>query len=181
MTNRPVYDRAYSGWGIQHILYQLEREDFYREITPPEYIIYVIIKKNDVLILNKPKYGIVQTSSVYTAFYNYYVDKIVATDKNIDQNFDLMKMHFVASKKLVDKRYPRTKFVILKYLERTPNDKYLNSKRWKELEDKGFIVIDTLTLTGQDLSKRKYKLADGHPNEKAWDLVVPKLLKELNL
>ncbi len=43
-TKRPVYNRGIAGGGIQHMYYQLSREDFYKQIKEePEYIIYTYI------------------------------------------------------------------------------------------------------------------------------------------
>ena len=52
----------------------------------------------------------------------------------------------------------------------------------KSLKEKdGFIVIDLNELTGQDLMKPQYKLPDGHPNENAWNLITPAIIKRLSL
>ena len=44
-SNRPIINRAQSGWGIQHMLYQLkEDKDFVSSIkSPPRYIFYVLM------------------------------------------------------------------------------------------------------------------------------------------
>ena len=41
LTKRPVYNRAYTGWGIQHMLYQVRDDDFFKTVPEPEYVIYV--------------------------------------------------------------------------------------------------------------------------------------------
>lgn len=44
MTERPVYNRAMNGKGLQHMYYQLSNDKFYDEIkSEPEYIIFVFI------------------------------------------------------------------------------------------------------------------------------------------
>jgi hypothetical protein len=42
-TGRPVYNRTAIGWGIQHMIYQLENEPLLNEMPEPEYVIYVFI------------------------------------------------------------------------------------------------------------------------------------------
>ncbi len=43
-SKRPIYNRAINGWGIQHVIYQLRDENFYKEIkTRPKYIFYVLM------------------------------------------------------------------------------------------------------------------------------------------
>lgn len=41
-TKRPVYNRSYHGWGIQHMLYQLEDPKTFEELPEPEYVIFSI-------------------------------------------------------------------------------------------------------------------------------------------
>jgi len=41
LSKRPVYNRAYPGWGIQHMLYQVRDKEFYKIIPEPEYVIYI--------------------------------------------------------------------------------------------------------------------------------------------
>lgn len=54
-TKRPVYNRAYSGLGIQHMLYQLEREDFIRKFLSPNTLFLFISKGifQDVIVKNE--------------------------------------------------------------------------------------------------------------------------------
>lgn len=42
-TNRAVINRAHSGWGIQHMLWQLKNDKELTKIPNPEYIIYTFI------------------------------------------------------------------------------------------------------------------------------------------
>ena len=43
-SNRPIINRAISGWGIQHMLYQLkEDKDYFYSINPPKYIFYILM------------------------------------------------------------------------------------------------------------------------------------------
>ena len=43
-SNRPIYNRAMSCWGVQHMLYQLkEDKTIYDEIKNPKYVFYVLM------------------------------------------------------------------------------------------------------------------------------------------
>lgn len=204
-SSRPVYNKSIPGTGIQYMLYQLKRDYFYKEINPPEYIIYVLIdnhvfrlfrysfgtidKEIDVrykeqldgsLTEIKPNFMFFRGFCLVKVIQNFIAENRYLNENNRDKNFDFMKLHFMESKKIIDKKFPDTKFVILKYND-TPNSWYLNTKRWKELEDEGFIVLDSNELTGKSLSSKRYKLDDGHPNEEAWNEIVPAITKQLGL
>ncbi len=203
MVTRPVYNRSMFGWGVQHMLYQFKNEHFYQEVKPPEYVIYVYISNH----INRLYYNLMQpvdsveylryfkyktsleqyklnffnTSSLYSFLNNLYVDKVIAKEENYDKNFDFLKMHFLESQKLMKKHYPKAKMVVLLYPSGDPNDKMLKSSRWKELEKEKIIILDANTLTGTSLDLNMYRLPDGHPNPKAWDIITPALVKKLNL
>ncbi len=205
LTGRPIYNRAFVAWGLQHMLYQLKRDDFYKEIKEPEYIIYIFItdhlrrmysfvsdspflynelylryeiKNGKCRELNKEVFSYAGFSILKSLKEKRVNDTLYKKD-NFNKVFDDMESIFVESKKEVQKHYPKTKFIILKYRDHN-NSWYLNTDRWKELEREGFIVIDTKNLTGKDLYKKEYvfkEVYDLHPNEKGWD-VVSKSLKE---
>ncbi len=75
LMKRTVYNRAICGWGTQHMLYQLLQNDFYNEISEPEYVIYVFISNHVDRIF---KYKFIQDFSRRTCYnylkYNNYKD-----------------------------------------------------------------------------------------------------------
>lgn len=204
LSKRPVYNRAYSAWGVQHMLYQLQRETDLDKIHNPEFIIYTIfcdqmyrlntfcfLPKEDLVYLKyKEENGkLVQDRPLLPFLYRFYLTRCIERNlwslkvndpKYMNQNFDYLKMVFEQSKQITDKKYPNSKFVILIYNEMTVNW-YMNTDRWKELEKEGFIVLDSNKITKHDLSLNKYRIMDGHPNEAAWNLIVPALVKNLNM
>ncbi len=128
----------------------------------------------------KHKNYILEHFFIYRYLQNRYAE-FVFTHKSFDENFDFMKLHFLKAQELVKTKFPDSKIVILKYEDNFDSD-YYNTERWKELEDAGFIVLGTYELTGKHLDEDEYKLNDDvHPNEKAWDLIVPALVKKLDL
>lgn len=205
LSKRPVYNRAHPSWSVQQMLYQLQQKDFYSEVKPPEYIIYVFISNHfqrlhlvvfeasdpEIYLRYKEKNGkLKEVKSTFRIFENSYfikftqkiiVENNIMTEKNQNRNFDFMKLHFEEAKKIANTKYPGAKFVILKYMDE-PNAWCLKTSRWNELKREGFIVLDTDKLTGEDLSNNKYKVWDEkHPNEKAWEIITPALIKKLNL
>lgn len=43
-SKRPIYNRAYNSWSVQHAIYQLKEDaNFYNNIKSPRYVIYVLL------------------------------------------------------------------------------------------------------------------------------------------
>ncbi len=210
ITNRTVYNRSISSYDFQYMPYVLEHMDIKNELLQdfgetkqPEYIIFVLIdnhlyrqyryfigadqpyedihykKTNNTLTYCKPK-TFIFSFPIFRFIYEHY-SWIAYKRKDFSETFSLMKLHFEKTKAIVDKKFPGTKIVILNY-EGWKDSELQNRKIWKEFEDEGFIVIHTSKITNEFLYLDKYKIPnDVHPNEKAWDLIVPALAKELNL
>lgn len=205
-TKHPVYNRAMQGWGTQHMLYQLKRNDFYNEIKTPEYVIYTFIPDHlgrlyryqfpppynsiyfrykltqngfeEIRPFCKPLWGLYTVNGIQ----NLIEKNILTSDKNKDKNFEYFYKMMIESKKIINKHYPKAKFVILVY---RCNDKFPENCDfwWKKFQNAGFIVIDTdKLLTSGILTQNEYVGIDGfHPSGKAWDAIVPPLAKKLNL
>lgn len=202
ISKHSVVNRAYDGWGVQHMLYQLQRGDCYNLQQPPKYIIYVFIPDH---IRRLYSLFFDPTESAYNLFYIKKIDGELLKFSNFsswrflylfglsseigvrfylnnffDKSFDGLEEYFLESKKITDKNFPGSKFVILKYVD--ADSECFDTKKWHDLEKQGFIILDTRTLTGKVLSSKEYKTTDGfHPNEKAWDLIVPALMKSLRI
>lgn len=211
LTKRPVYNRAYQGWGMQHVLYQLRRADFYKEVPDAEYIIYVMfdehlqrlfkyqypIPYNYILLryklennhfkeihpLLKPLWGLYTVNEIQ----RYIENNIIVSEENLYKNQDYLFRMMKEIKSLSDKHYPNSKFVILYY--RMPSYK-MGSENFidknglaQRLKNQGFIIIDSNDITPKDiLTNKKYKTIDGwHPSASAWDMLLPKVIKKLNL
>ena len=210
-TNRNVYNRAISACGIQHMYYLLLHSAFYNNLPKEcEYVFFIYIP-NHLQRLNKYVFpSEIDSNGAYlhydikknelvlrkeiTQLYKSFLfkrlmveidEKNYATNPNVrEKNSELAIKLFVESRKLLQRRYPNMKFVILKYdIECDVDEQFENSRMWEELKKENFIVIKS-----EDLIGRKYKYnsedtnQDGyHPSEAAWDLLVPKLVEELNL
>lgn len=205
-SKRPVYNRAMQGWGVQQMLYQLRRPDFYDEVKPPEYIIYTVmfdhlrrltryqfsppynyiflrykLTKNgfkEIKPFCKPLWALYTVNRIQNIIQTEHWKNPECYKKDLRSYYLMMK----ECKRLAKIHYPNSKFVILIYRD-APNIFIDDTVLRKKLLEDGFIIIDTKDLvTGVNLSDRKYKTLDNsHPSEKAWDLIVPALVKELNL
>lgn len=142
LLNQTVYNRAISGWGVQHMLYQLRNEELYKEIEPPEYIIYLYISNH---IKRMYKYAYLSGDSSRVGDYNFLkynkvFDKLVeehrvwhipysrlwnevilysiakAKENNHKYTFKLLEKHLLESKKEAERQWGKgIKFVIFDY------------------------------------------------------------------
>ncbi len=206
-TKRPVYNRAFPAWGVQHMLYQLQEGEIYKELPAPEFVIFTFIPDH-ARRLNKITYGfwndgaylrytlkdgkLKEESPILEPLWKMYSVKallsyldyyVYGSSKNRDKNFDLIESMFIASRKEIDSHYKNVKFVILKYKGADDFDPwYVDTNRWGELEKQGFIVLRAEELAGNDLLDRKYLAGDEyHPTRQAWEVVVPELSTKLEL
>ncbi len=145
-------------------------------------------EKDGKLIEKNPITLPLQRFYVVANFYRAFMfSKFHLNAKNDDKNFDLVKLHFEEARKELQKRYPNVKFIIIKHPYSLSTTQiggnyslaynYI-TPRWKELEDEGFIIIDLLKdFPGTNFESEEYTVPNGHPNSKAWDIVVKKLIK----
>ncbi len=207
----PVYNYGFNAFGIQHMMYILGLKDFKKHIkSEPAYVVYTFIpdhiRRLYLKVYGERNFGpylryyldgegnLQEYPRFYAPLsYSYIGKKILMNSKDLkmcdvqngnNDDFIFMKKHFERSKNQLEKMYPNTKFVILVYEDDNwyPNSWYLNTKRWDELEKEGFIVIKTSELVGRRFNKPEDFTYDSfHPSAKAWDLIVPKLAKRLDL
>ena len=100
-----------------------------------------------------------------------------------ESRLSLLKLHFMESKKLINKKWPMAKIIILdyEYHKYKTIDESPYADFWKQIQRDGFIYINTQWDLGVTSSEEKYHLSnsDPHPNEHAWDVIVPQLVKKL--
>lgn len=206
-AQRPVYNFAYSSWGLQHMLYLLREGDLYIGKKPPEYVIFTFIadharrvnkivydfwsdgaylrykEVNGELVEDVPKFQFLWKLTFVKAFLTYLDLNVYNAQSNRDKNFDKVEKLFIASKQEIAKHYPDTKFVIIVYEGNDGfDDWFVKTDRWNELRNRGFIVLSADKLTGVDLRSPEFLASDNyHPNAHAWDVLVPALSKQLSL
>jgi len=202
LTKRPVYNRAVSGWSVQHMLYQLKRKDFYEAVPAPEYIVYVYISNH---ISRMFKYYYINLCAIddynYMKYNNFFgrlilehrlqhipysrlLDHIILkyialrNENNPKKAFTMLEKHLIECRKAVEKHWgEQTKFIMLYYDSKDAFNNHpevLNGENIKKLLNDGIIVIKASELTGRELG-RTYHLEeyDEHPNEAAWNLITP--------
>jgi len=206
-TGRTVYNRGFGRFGLGQMVYQTKQDLFYKDITKePEYAIYIYMpdhinriytsKNGDLhnyLSYENIDGELVETHPLFTQLRRFAIIKrFFIIDDHLcleykDDQFDLVKLHFEEAYKELKKRYPNIKFIILKHPStktelNEPLKNYIyTTNRWKELQDKGFIIIDLLNFDNVNFMDNKYIFPDGHPRAAAWDVVVDKITKDLDL
>lgn len=174
--------------------------------NPPEYAIYLYVNLNEDRIYND-KYALGK-SDMFQIGYNQKNGKLVKGEnpliaiitrfaigkylvneyvrkKLINKEYlgPLMKKYIIQSKEELQKRYPDIKFIIIIYPSQISGRKERSycEDIWPELEKEGFIIYDLSKNLDVDIRTQEYLLPDTHPNAKSWQVVTPKIVKDLKL
>lgn len=206
-SGRTVYNRGWIGTGTPFMYYQLNRKDIKKEIPDAEYIIYTFMPDHfyrllggrvsafapDIMLSYKIKNGkLIEQKPLFLPLHSLFtvinIEDIIHSKKNRDlepqkQMFDKLMLE---SFKLAKLKYPNAKFIILLFDNKEEHNKGGKSNAIstyvKTYNQKGFVVIPVDKLLGHKLEDSKYYTTDGyHPSETAWNEIVPKLVKNLNL
>lgn len=197
-VKRPVYNLAVVGGGLRETLYILRSKKLRTELLPnineSKYFIYTYMSSHsDRLYVNfRPHVPNFRYDNSYKTL-KYYKDylnnktcivpELMSLYANYFQDkektFNLIKLYLIQIKNVINKNFNNydesTKFIVLVY-----ND--IDNFNWEELEKENIIVFHTQNLVDVDLSSEEYNIADKvHPNGKAWEVIVPALVKELDL
>ncbi|MBQ8887000.1 MAG: hypothetical protein IJY61_04795 [Candidatus Gastranaerophilales bacterium] len=199
-TKRPVYNFGLDAASAKEMLYILRNDELRTELLRNnnniEYVIFTYITDHIprlyapvyrqpsptfIPIENFTKLEFKEKQSLfYRSYFNFFISRHFAFKKEkFENSFDLIRLYLREIKREVDKHFNNNgktpKFVVMIY-----NDYY--SYPWKELENDEINVLYAKEITKTNLDDRIYRLPnDHHPNEKAWDIIVPALIKKLNL
>lgn len=202
--NRPVYNRAIAGLGINNMLYQINSLKFYRAVPSSDLVFYVMIEdhyrrsmikafhpieyhenahykynqKKDKMELTNFIPVIEQLEKLYLVklFRNNFVQNYLRNTKNAEKITDDVLVRFIKAREKLEKKWGnKIDFVVVIYQE-ISYSKLLKEK----LEKNGFYVVLTSELTNEDLNNEFYKQQDnGHPTEEAWNLLTPLIIQNL--
>lgn len=195
-TKYNVYNIAVCGGSPKELLYILKNKPMLKKILKPKasgkirYFIYTYISAHDArlyyntnrkspnfrlksgkLIYSKEKQLNVNLE-MYPVIRNYINEHFIPKHKI----FKLLTSYFEQINDEIKKEFGKdTKFVLLIY----END---NNYNWKLLEEEGIKVIIIKDIVPYNMEEPQYRLWDNwHPSKKAWEVIVPKVAKELNL
>ncbi|MGN0015667.1 MAG: hypothetical protein ACI37T_09650 [Candidatus Gastranaerophilaceae bacterium] len=172
-----------------YIISHIDRLFFYQIESLETYINNRYEIKNGKLVkIENPK-----LPYLYSLFTVKYFQQIIAgirADKEFDDDIPLFKAIMTEIMNQLKKQYPNSKYVILMYpesstvgIERGKEQAAATNKIVKDYCEKlGFWVIDAEDLTQEPIRNSEYRCLDvDHPNERAWDIIAPALVKKLNL
>jgi len=185
-TSRPVYNRAMLALGADEMLYQLRTDRFYSLVPKPEWFLYVFIP--DQIRRTQIPCSVVDGGVYYDknlkirpninfpSFYSLKRSKeYIHNKKYLTQTLNTIK----EMKNVSQKHWGNdTKYVFLFYNE----DDNIYQQMKPVLEQAGFICYSLKDLTDIDLTQNEYTVSDNmHPSEKAWEIIVPELVRKTGM
>ncbi len=193
----PVYNLSLIGGSTRETLYILRNPKVYPKLlnnnNHVRYFIYTYIPSHkkrlyanfryqDPLFKNINNHLVYhQNELINRSFFLHNMALFYAENlSNHNEDFKLLKLYFKEINRTIQSKFDNfdenSKLVILIYGD-------TDNFNWSELESDGIIIINLDELLGIHLSLNKeYTLKDGqHPNAKAWEVIVPALVKELKL
>ena len=210
-SKRPVYNRAFSGWGIQGMLYQLNLPDFIASlkynITPDstiepdynniDYVIYVFIGDharrqlipccyfdNKFLFYNqdKNKENLIRKGELSNLYWHSYI---------LRKSYRNRISNIFYDDKSVDLFYRHLKASGDKIKELFPQAKFtvlafdgndFMKKVEDKLNDENISILYLSDLSDIDFYSGEYVIPDfEHPTGKSWDVISKLLIEKLNL
>ncbi len=200
LSERPVYNYAIKGKGLQNTLFIVENKLYDTNIKNPQYAIYIMMSDQirrlytnacpddyvaqPIYKFNKFGEPVIKSSYYprYRQFYSfYYLNNLVykyILEKQFDRHNRYVTLYFEQIQRQLKQQFPDIKFIILMFGDK--NNFGLDMSR---LKDDGFTVISTEELTGINFFDKKYQVSekDIHPNSKVWEIVASKLVEKYKL
>lgn len=178
---------------LDYVIYTYTYNQPIRLVLPNRQYRYFWLRKFG--LLNSQKYSSFdRLYSVLTLKNKLFINSLKKGNyENNLHSFILREIRAIYNEVL--KNFPEAKFVVLLYSDspevikkknlyiNSTEENILNSKRWKELEKDGIIVITTEELLGRKMRSNEIieneRTVTIHPNKKAWEKIVPKLCQRL--
>lgn len=195
LTHRSVYNRALGGLGPQVMLYHFQTGKVLELAKDVDYVIYVYIYDHifrNLKFRNFPflyhyhvryvfdyekklKMQILNPYLAYSSLFKLY-EHSMPTLRGVEYTENLFYKVIEESYKKSQEFYPNSKFILFDY-------SYDGVPLKEKLEKLGISVISLSDLTDINVETVDYWNSefDTHPNEKAWDLLTPLLIKKINI
>ncbi len=187
ITRRPIYNRAIAARGANEMLYQAQSEEFYSIVPEPEWLIYVFIPdqiRRTVIPCSIIDYGVFYDKNLKRKreinFPIIYAIKQQSINFYTPQYIDFYISVLTQIKKETQKHWKDTKYFILYYWD----EEYINVWNYMKpkLEAEDFITATMQDLANDNLMSGEYTLSDNiHPSEKAWEIITPEIIRELEI
>lgn len=165
-------------------LYRLKENIFPAPMTTNGINLQYKLINNTLMPDKKPFNMFSKTFIIKSLYYQFDLNRNIETKEQKYNNFILANELFLESKRILQEKYPDIKFVILNYECEDDSPENIELPfMWDVLKQEGFIIINSSDLIGRKFKYYSEDTADDdyHPSEKAWNLLVPKLIERLNL
>lgn len=197
-TNRTIYNLGITSGSPAEALYLLRNPQIRKEIVgdeePIEFVIFTYIPGHEKRLFTDtkvPKFKAIKKDTQLVPAnsdllfknhtFQYFVRNSKLGYKIVRKRIPIISnLYFQEIRKEVYKNFPNSKFIILVY-DYVGIDNRINNFELGIYAnaDKVLVLNDIVDI---DLTSLDYKGEDKiHPNVKAWDHIVPALVKELNL
>lgn len=197
-TKRPVYNLGVIGGGLREALYILLtpniRSKLLKDDNHIKYFIYTYIPSHKKRLyanyrMHVPNFKYDDSFSSLTYYQDYlnnktcFIPELMHLYANYfidnDKAFKLIKLYFKKINSIINKNFnnynEKTKLVIFIYGDE-------DNFNWDELKKDGIIIIKLKDISDINFQTEEYTISDNiHPNAKAWEVIVPALVKELKL
>lgn len=171
--NFKLKDLLNNDFEMEHVIYNyMPWHAFFIQNCPRGHCPQYKKNKNGELTL---KYNFFHNTEIYNRI-NYY-RPIIETTKNPEKLNNTFATYMLEMQKAIKKQFgENTKFTILVVKE-------WGFENWEQLKKEGINVVNLNEILGFNINTREYAISDTnrHPNEKAWEVIVPALIKELDL
>ncbi|MBQ2644629.1 hypothetical protein IJG14_03540 [bacterium] len=134
--------------------------------------------KNGELILKKDRYQFI--TCLKNTYIFYYLNNYIFRNIPDTERYLMFLKYITEMKKQVNKNYPKAKFIFVIY---DINEPYhilkFTQQRIQQIKNLGIDVIILDEVFGNKLYTLEYQRSevDKHPNAKAWQLIVPEIIK----
>ena len=202
LTKRPVYNKSFVAWGIQHLLFLSKSDKTYSNIKNPEYVFYIFtfddlrrmylysysswnilneefdvrykLKGNKLFEIRNTNNLFNQIKRLYTfnELHHLFYKKYVDVPSKRAKAYDLAIKQINEAEKEIKSRWKNTKFVVLSY-----DDPYFSTL----LEKNGISTVNLMKLASQDKFLLDSMKRNVVPTPEIWDELLPKLVKSLKL
>jgi len=197
-AEHPVFNIGLGGASPRETLYILKNNYFRNKLLKNtdniQYFIYTYIpdqlcrlyadvyrRPEPVFLYDKTSRSLKYFNSKYTIFRSYFyflISRNIAYNIDKNKKFKLFQIYMNELNKEIQKHFSfkggKTKLVVFVY------DDYIKSR--PEFLDEGIIIINAADIVHENLREDKYRTADHlHPSAAAWEIIVPQLVKKLEL
>lgn len=204
-SGRKSYNRGRSCTGTNYALFQLESDEFKKEIPDAEYVIYTYIDphiaRNFTNLLDEitkgtvyqPVYRLNRNKKLYLDnhhflkyLYSLYSVKIIMKSIKLIETRSERKNGcplLIEMVKEMNSRvhllYPDAKFIFLEY---PTNDGVLPEEEVEKIKNMGIIYLNAQDFIEDKITDEEYLAEDGfHPNYKAYQKLSKGLIKKLGI